>query len=175
MLTALKIGLAAFIAIFLCLSGLFVYLGGFRSITIVEQTSGPYLLAYRELPVVNFSKFGEITTGLNQNLRALGLTPVRPFDIFYPDQRAEIGFIIESADSARVAQAGGSILVKTIPAQRFITTTFPWKTSLSYLVGFMKVDPAFVKYRESHGMRKTWAATEHEGDSILYLQPIEKE
>ena len=171
----LKIIVTALVLVIISLAGLFVYLGGFMPVMVEERTLGPYLMAYREIPVVKFSEVGEITTALNRDLRDLGLTDFHPFDLFYPDQRAEIGFIITSGDEAKVQQASSPIKLRVIPAQSYLTANFPWKTSLSYLVGYMKVDMALTKYRDEHGFRKTWAATEHLGDSIRYLQPIEKE
>jgi hypothetical protein len=46
---------------------------------------------------------------------------------------------------------------------------------LSYIVGFMKVDPALEAHRKKNGYRKTWAATRNDDGVITYLQPIEKE
>src|SRR6185369_2084830 len=114
MVKLLKIVVTALVVVIVSLAGLFVYLGGFTPVTVEERTFGPYLMAYREIPVVKFSEVGEVATALDRDLHDLGLTDFHPFDLFYPDQRAEIGFIITSGDDAKLPQASSPIKLRVI-------------------------------------------------------------
>ena len=153
--------------------GAYGYLGGFRSITIEEKQMGPFHFAYREMVGTDFSKISEITTALDAELRDKGVTTLHPFDLFNPEGGGEIGFVVSESEAEQLLNS--SIRIKTIPMQQCMVATFPWKNPMSYMVGFMKVDPALEAHRKKNGYRKTWAATRHDGDTITYLQPIVKE
>ncbi len=155
--------------------GILSYLGGFRTITIEEKQMGPFHFVYREMMGTDMSQIGIITNELNDVLLKRRCATHKPFDVFYPDGHAEIGFVVDEPEYSRLSAADTSYLRKEIPGQRFMTTTFPWKMVMSYMVGFMKVDPALEEYRKQHGYRKTWAATRHDDDIITYFQPIEQE
>ena len=171
----LKITLAIIGIVVALVVGLLSYLGGFSTITIEEKQMGPFYLVYREMKGTDMSQIGIITNELNDVLVKKGYATHKPFDVFYPDGHAEIGFEVDEAEYSRFSAADTSYLSKEIPGQRFMTTTFPWKMVMSYMVGFMKVDPALEAYRKQHGYRKTWAATRHDDDIITYLQPIEQD
>lgn len=169
----LKIALSLIVIVVALAIAAFGYLGGFRSITIEEKQMGPYLFAYREMVGTDFSKVSEITTALDAELRSKGVTTLQPFDLFNPEGGGEIGFAVSESEAEQLLNS--SIRIKTIPMQQCMVATFPWKNPMSYMIGFMKVDPALEAYRKTNGYRKTWAATRHNGDTITYLQPIVKE
>jgi hypothetical protein len=152
-----------------------IYLGGFKTIVIEEKEMGPFTLVYKEMSGTDISQIGTITDEIESALNGAGFKTQKPFDLFHPDMRAEIGFSINESEVAKLSQLGATFKVKSIPAGVYMTTTFPWKMVASYAVGFMKVDPALETYRKKNDYRKTWAATRHDGAVITYLQPIEKE
>ncbi len=152
----------------------FAYLGGFTSIAIHEEQMGPFTILYKDMVGTDMSQVGTITHKIEEALKGAGFVSHRPFDIFYPDGHAEIGFVVAVNEAPKLSVFGSKYKIKFIPAGTFMTTTFPWKMVLSYMVGFMKVDPALEAHRKKNGYRKTWAATRHDGAVITYLQPIEK-
>ncbi len=168
-----KILLSILLGIVVLAVAAYAYLGGFRSITIEEKQMGPFHFAYREMVGTDFSKVREITTALDAELRSKGLTSLQQFDLFNPEGGGEIGFVVSENEAQQLLSS--SIRIKTIPAQQCMVTTFPWKNPISYMIGFMKVDPALEAHRKKNGYRKIWAATRHDGDLITYLQPIVKE
>lgn len=152
--------------------GFAYYIGAFLSITVDEQEQGPYTLVYREMNGSDMKKAAEITTVLNASLAERGVTRRRPLDAYFPDGRAEIGFAIEGISPLQLGLADTK--VRLIPRQRFLVARFPWRNAWSYLIGYLKTDPALAKYRALHGYEKVEAYALNEGDAIVYLQPIVK-
>ena len=85
---------------------------------------------------------------------------------------SDIGFIVQPKDLDKALAARHTLLHRTIPAQRFLTAAFPYRSPLSFMVGYWKVDPLLRGYRAAHHLQRSWAATMNEGPTILYLQPV---
>lgn len=150
------------------------YMGVFHTITIVEKSMGPYYFIYKEMRGNDMSEIGTITTELHSFLTSKEFEAIKPFDIFYPENSGannEIGFIINGIDSSRL-EIGNDIRFKRIPEQTYMTTEFPFRNRLSFLVGFIKIDPALRQYRETRAYRQTPAMTINEEEKIIYLQSI---
>src|SRR6185295_2211048 len=118
------------------------YMGAFRSVDIAEQSKGPFTLVYRDLPAGDMSKVGVITTELDALLQKNGVTNRKPLDVFYPDGHGEIGFAVDGASSQQLSALAPDVKVEEIPARRCMVTEFPWRNRASFLVGYVKVDPA---------------------------------
>lgn len=151
------------------------YLGFFHGVHVEEVECGPFKFVYREMSGTNMKKVGEITTALAGLLDAQGIQQRKPLDVFFPDSTAQIGFAVEGVPESKLAALSGETKIRDIPAGRCMKADFPWKNPLSFMVGYMKVDPALKKHRESHGYKKVEAMTLNQGKSILYLQPIAKQ
>lgn len=181
MKSILKILFSAIAIVVVLAVAAYAYLGGFSSVTIEEQQMGPFTVLYKDMVGADMSQVGTITREIEAALKAAGFVSHKPFDIFYPDGHAEIGFVVAVNEAPtyglveKLSMFESKYKIKFIPAGTFMTTTFPWKMVWSYMVGFMKVDPALEAHRKKNGYRKTWAATRHDDAVITYLQPIEKE
>jgi hypothetical protein len=153
------------------------YMGAFSRIVIEERTVGPFHFVYKESTSTTPSEVGAITTELDRLLRHAGVSDARPLDIFYPAGEApnEIGFALQRRDDSLLARLGTGVKTKNLPPQRCMVTRFPWKNRLSFLVGFIRVDPALRKHRQQHGYRQTPALALNEGPTIAYMQPIVSE
>jgi hypothetical protein len=171
----LKIILVILLLVVVAAISMYAYLGGFKKTVIREERLGPFSIVYKEILGDDLSQAGEITSQLDGELKAAGFVSQRPFEVFHPDGHAEIGFVFGPTEVHRLSALGNKYRLKYISAGTFMTTTFPWKMKLSYMVGFMKVEPALEEYRNKNGYRKTWAATRHDVTLITYLQPVEKE
>ena len=149
--------------------------GAFASVRIGERVAGPYEFVYRTAPQGDFGAVRAITTELKETLGKAGVHEMQPFDIFFPPntQTNQFGFIVSSTDIAAIMAAPNAPLHRTIPAQDFLSAALPYRSPLSFMFGFMKVDPKLREYREEHRLRQTWAATLNTGDTIVYLQPKE--
>jgi len=171
----LKIALLSVAVLVSGLVGLGAYLGGFRGVTVSETEEGPFYFAYRELRGNDLSGVGTITTAINNELNSAGIADKRPFDVFQQAGSGapnEIGFVISERDMQRLQGNNGSIKLRTIARQRYMKTTFPFKSRLSFVIGYFKVDPAFASYRAAHGYQPSLAIARNDGEEITYLQPV---
>jgi hypothetical protein len=151
-----------------------MYLGALRSVQIVEREEGPFLFIYREVPGTDQRRIGKATTELHADLESAGVRTMRPFDLFQPQDSKlpnQIGFVIPESDSAKLVSLKGAIQ-RTIPRQRYMATDFPFRNRLSFIVGYIKVNPALAKYRSEKSYGPTYAIARNDGELITYLQPI---
>lgn len=151
------------------------YMGAFERIEISEKDQGPFTFVYRDMSAGGMSKVREMTTALDLLLESRGVTHRRPLDVFFPDQRGEIGFAVEGALPAQLTLLAAEAKVREIPVQRCMVAEFPWRNPLSFVVGYFKVDPALAKHRNAHGYKKVEALALNNGDVIVYMQPIARE
>lgn len=159
------------VVIFLIIAYL-VYMGAFLPIPIEEKMVGPFNFLYKEINGKDFSLIGKTTKEIAEELKQHNFTNLKPMQIFYPDEEkrlAEIGFIVQEKVNNL-----GSIKSKTIPSTFCMTTTFPWRNSLSFIFGFMKVDPTLQNTRKANNYSKTEAIVLLNEDTIHYLQPVRK-
>jgi hypothetical protein len=148
------------------------YLGAFEKVVIEERVTGPFSMVYGEAKGSDAKVVGEITTALQADLERAGIGHIEPCDVFHPDGHSEIGFLVAPRDTAFLASLAPGWQRRVIPAAPSMTVRFPWKSPLSFVVGFMKVDPALRSWRASHGYRAAPAYVIHEEETSLYIQPI---
>jgi hypothetical protein len=148
------------------------YMGAFQRIAIIEEDRGPFTLVYRDMAAGRMSDVGEITTALDTVLESHGIGGRKPLDVFFPDGRGQIGFSVEGVSGDQLGALGDAASVKVIGAQRYLVTQFPWRNRLSFMLGYMKVDPALARYRDAHGYKKVEAIALNDGDTIVYMQPV---
>jgi len=153
------------------------FLGAFTRVRVEERSVGPHHFVYRTMHGADPVQVGLITDQVGEALRAAGVTQLQPLDLYYPEgsrERNEIGFAVGEADAARAASLDASFLQRTLPAEAALTVRFPWKHPLSYVVGALRVIPALRAYRAANGYQDGPSYTLHDGDTILYVQPIRR-
>ncbi len=157
------------------LAAFLAYLGAFHRVVIEEANHGPFTFVYREMVGTDMRQIEEITMALAGPLAEAGIDSRVPLDVFYPDGRTEAGFAVDGAEEAQLRRLEGHALVREIAADTFMSTRFPWRNPLSFIVGYFKVDPALARHRAAHGYKKVEALALNTANTILYLQPIVKE
>ena len=148
------------------------YMGAFQRVAITEEDRGPYTLVYRDMAAGRMNDVGEITSALDTMLESRGISARKPLDVFFPDGRGQIGFSVEGVSGDQLGALVDAASVKVIGAQRYLVAQFPWRNRLSFMVGYMKVDPALARYRDAHGYKKVEAIALNDGDTIVYMQPV---
>lgn len=148
-----------------------VYMGAFLPVSIEEKNVGPFHFLYKEINGKDFSLVGKTTSEIASILKQYNFSNQRPLQIFYPDEnkKIEVGFVVDETVSDLKELKG-----KKIPQLHCLTASFPWRSSLSFVLGFSKVDPALKNYRNANNYKKTEAMVMLESDSIFYMQRIEK-
>jgi hypothetical protein len=168
----IELGVGA-IAILAFLTYMGAWREAWREVKITECEEGPFFFVYREVKGTNQREIGIVTTELQGKLTSVGVTGMSPFDIFHPPTDRlpnEIGFVVPEVELTKLSRIQG-FSHKTIPRQRFMTTQFPFRNRLSFMVGYMKVDPALKAYREQKSYGPALAIARNDGDMITYLQP----
>lgn len=169
----MKITLAVLGGLLVVVAGLLGWLGALSPVQIQEQDFGPYAFVYVQDATTDFKKIGQLTAALGERLEAAGFKGRRPAQIYYPKGRGsqnQIGFVV--GRTVPIEILGSDTFFRPIPTQRCMAARFPFRNPLSYIVGYFRVDPAFAAHRKRKNYAETSAMVIHEGDSILYLQPV---
>ena len=171
----MKILLIVVGVLLLALAGALAYLGLFSPINLEEREMGPYPFVYVQEAGTDFGKIGELTDDLSEWLGTIGFTDRKPAQLYYPAGRGsqnQIGFVVDRPMSLEMMRT--DTFFRAIPAQRYVVAQFPFKNPLSFIVGHLRVDPAFKAYRKAKNLPETSAMVILDGDLILYLQPLEQ-
>ena len=148
------------------------WLGAFSRVTIAERPIGPYTFAYRELPNANPSDVGRVTDDLVAELTAAGAKGLRPLGVYKPDGSAQIGVSVGEGDE-KVA-ALGDVNLRRLEAAHGMVAEFPFRMPLSFVVSYLRVNPAFERYREARGYEIEPAWVLLDGETIVNMMPIER-
>jgi hypothetical protein len=150
--------------------GFAFYMGAFHQVVITEEPRGPYTHVYRDLPDVSQELVGVLTSEIDQLLEELGITERTVLDVYHADGSAQVGFAV-IVDSMSMSLSDGT-RVKTIPRQQMLVAEFPWRNEMSYIIGYLKVDPMLAAHRDAGGYARTEIMTMQETGAITYLQPV---
>ena len=124
---------------------------------------------YKEINGKDYSLIGKTTTEITNILKQYNFSNQKPLQVFYPDteNKVEVGFLVdEKVNDLKELKS------KTIPQCQCLITSFPWRNSLSFILGFSKVDPVLNNHRKSNNYKKTEVMVMLD-DSIVYMQRIE--
>ncbi len=152
--------------------GFAAWLGAFAAVAIAERPIGPYTFAYRERPNANPAEVGRVTAKLMAELEAAGATGLRPLGVYRPDGSAQIGVAVGSG--VEKLEGVHDVKVRELSSRSGMVAEFPWRMPLSFVVSYLKVNPAFEAYRESHGYEISPAWVLLDGDTIVNMMPIER-
>lgn len=130
-----------------------IYMGVFSKVSISEQIKGPYTFAYVE-HVGPYHEVGKVMMELDNKMRKLGFNSTDGLGIYYDDPkktpknklRSEVGSIITVDDMDKIENNRDKLNFKTIEKQKYLVAKFPIKNILSYMLGPMKIYPAFEKH-----------------------------
>jgi len=153
-----KVFIALLLVIVMIVLFLF-YMGAFSKVSISEQIKGPYTFAYVE-HIGPYHEVGEVMMELDNKMRKLGFNSTDGLGIYYDDPkktpkdklRSEVGSIITVDDMNKINNNRDKLNFKTIEKQRYLVTNFPIKNMMSYMLGPMKIYPAFGKYLKDNNI-----------------------
>jgi hypothetical protein len=150
--------------------GFAAWLGAFAEVAIEERPIGPYAFAYRELPNANPADVGRVTEALVAELSAAGATGLRPLGVYAPDGSAQIGVAVGGGLEKLAGIA--DVQTRELRAERGLVAEFPWRMPLSFVVSYLRVNPAFERYREARGYEQAPAWVLLDGDTIVNMMPV---
>ena len=182
----LKIILVVIVVLIAIVAIAYIYYGGLSKVEVKEEMQGGEVLVYEEV-VGDYAQSGKYTDKVYYSLlNNEGIETTKGFGVFYdnPQQveksklRSEIGCIVEGLDSTQIADLAGKYKVRTYPKANYVTTEFPFKGSLSILIGLTKVYPQINKYIKEHGISEKGAMMEIydvPNKKIIYRKEIVEE
>ena len=151
--------------------GFAAWLGAFSEVTIQERPIGPYAFAYRELPNATPADVGRVTDELVAELSEAGASGLRPLGVYAPDGSAQIGVAV-GGGLDRLA-AIRDVRTRELRAERGLVAEFPWRMPLSFVVSYLRVNPAFERDREAKGYAQAPAWVLLDGATIVNMMPVE--
>lgn len=169
----MKILLGALAAVIGLAVGVLGWMGALSPVQIAERDMGPYQFVYVQEASTDSARIGALTDALGERLEAAGITQRRPAQEYFPTGRGiqnQIGFVVEQTVNRDVL--GPETFLRPIPVQRYMVVEFPFRNSLSFVVGLFRVEPAFRRYIAQMKYAATSAMVILDGDKILYLEFI---
>lgn len=153
--------------------GILAFHGIFQNIKVSEQAHGPFQFVFQPQVYVTQQSVGRITGEIDDMLGGIGVENTRPMAIYYPDGSVQVGLAVEDVQLSLMLSNGTA--TRTVPEYNYIEAVFPWKSPLSDIVGYYKVDRELQKHRAMNGYDQAEGMTLYQGDHILYLARIKDE
>ena len=162
----------ALVALVAACGGFAAWLGAFAKVEIEERPIGPFTFAYRELPNATPADIGRVTSELITELSAAGATDLRPLGVYKPDGSAQIGVAVGGGQEKLAALP--DVKQRELAAELGMVAKFRWRMPLSYIVSYLRVNPAFERYRAAKGYEIAPAWVLLDGRTIVNMMPIER-
>ena len=71
--------------------------------------------------------------------------------------------------------ACADVHTRELRAERGLVAEFPWRMPLSFVVSYLRVNPAFERYREAKGYEQAPAWVLLDGGTIVNMMPVESD
>ncbi len=142
----MKIILIILAILLVLIIGIYAYYGGFRKIKFnVERQGGETIVyenmlgAYKQAPQIqNKIYYALLNDEKIETTKGIGVYYDNPKKVEEAKMRSEIGCVLNDTDSATLEKLAGKYQIKTLPESNFIVAEFPYKGTLSVLVGLLK-------------------------------------
>src|SRR5699024_10566446 len=132
-------------------------------VEIQEREIGGFLVVGSTF-VGEYSKVGTPMNKVDSVLRSIKIDNTKGIGIFYDDPattpadkcKSFVGSVLERNDSATIASIKSKgLIVDSIPVRPAMIVEFPIKNRVSYVLGPMKVYPAFKKHKNEKNYKTT--------------------
>ena len=164
-------------------AGGYAYMGGFNKVEVTRGSFGPTEIAYTTYrgsytqigaSWLAFAEELELTAGLTR-CDALAVYLDEP-DTAPEDQRAIMGCRTDGLNWAEKKSLYENFPLTVLPQSETLSASFPLKNFFSYILGPLKVYPAFAEYAEGHDLETVLAielyGVDGEEEEIRYLMPV---
>jgi len=158
------------------------FTGLFSSIKITEKQIGPYFMVIQD-HIGDYTDAPKVIGRIDSLLKLEGIKTEKSFGIYRDNPktaktnktRCQFGVILESKDNERVAelQKKGFIIFE-MGLTNSIVAEIPLRNKHSYIIGGMKVYPAFENYSKNNNYKKEPVIEIYGKDKIIYAMEIKK-
>lgn len=129
------------------------YMGFYRNIEPVERAEGGFFVVGLDI-VGPYSKVGQHMKKINIELKELGISSSKQIGVYYDSPEIDsnkchslVGVILETKEVIGLKEKDlKGFRIDSIPLRKALVIEFPLKNKLSYMLGPVKVYPAFSKY-----------------------------
>lgn len=136
-----------------CVVGWLYYMGYFATLKVTEKAVGPYTLVYEDYtgpyqntgPVVQVV-FDRLTKDGIKTTDGFGIYLDNPSKVPASQLRSQVGCVIADKDLKAFKKVAKNYKVMKLEKKMSLTTEFPIKNNLSYMIGPMKAYPALMNY-----------------------------
>jgi hypothetical protein len=159
------------------------YLGFFSTITVYEKESEKMVILYEPF-TGPYEKTKEAYRKAESNMKKEGLESGKAAGIYYDNPalvpseklRSECGFIISEKDYARLDELKRKYSIRTIEKGNYLYAEFPYKNFLSFMVGPIKVYPAFNDAFRNKGIVPSYSIEIYDetSDVVKFYMPVAK-
>ena len=158
MAKVLKITGGLVFIVILSVVSILAYHDFFTSPLVSEKEIGPYTVATERF-VGSYYQVGPTMAQVDIWLRENGINSTKGVGLYYDDPaskdqselRSDVGNVLENVDDQTLAKIKERYEVKEIGKQKAVVVEYKIKSSLSYMIGAMKVYPAISKYWQENG------------------------
>ena len=151
-LNLLKVVILVVAALAVLSAGFLAYMGAFGSVKVAEKNIGPYTYVY-EAFVGPYENTSPLFRKVNANLMKEGVKTQKGIGIYYDNPmtvpaaqlRSDCGYILDEKDYAALPKLLEKYQARTLGAKTRLVVEFPYRNSLSFILGPMKVYPVLMK------------------------------
>lgn len=138
-----------------------IYLGLFTSVRFSKKNIGPYYLVCEKY-IGAYSNTGEVMDRIYNELKKDNVDAERGFGLYYDNPReveesklrSIVGCILERDYHNRLNELKKKYRIELFPQTQCITTSFPYKGTLSIFMGIIKVYPGLSEEIEKGGYKQ---------------------
>lgn len=165
----LKIFLAIIIVLLVAVLGFYGYYGGFTDVSFRIETQGGETVVYEEVTGDYFKTRVHVDKISDSLLQEESIETTRGFGIFYDNPkkvpanklRSQAGAVIDmEIDSLQRVHLSEKYNLKILPRTKYIVTEFPYKGSVSVIVGLYRVYPALERFSKNNNITGDGPVTE---------------
>lgn len=146
----------------------YAWFGGFAKVRFAEQQAGGEVLVYESLTgeyrhsaaAMDRIYYALLEEDKTETYKGCGIYYDNPQKVEKSKLRCDAGCLLESPSQELLQKLEGRYQIKTLPEQSYLVTEFPYKGSLSVMMGIMKVYPAMNRYLAEKGLDSEGAVTE---------------
>jgi hypothetical protein len=161
-------------------AGFLYYLGMFGKIEVSESQFGPFDYAYEEF-TGPYSKTMPVFARVNSFLTSQGVISVKGIGVYFDNPsivpaeklRSNCGSIITDLSPEKLTAIKSKLKIGAFVASNCITTEFPVKNTLSYMMAPMKVYPIIMKYvtEKGYNTKEVYEIYDIENKKIIFVIP----
>lgn len=159
----MKIILIIFGVFIVLFVSVYAYYGGFSKVYVKVENQGGEVVVYenvtgdyKQTPKVSDKIYYSLLNDEQiETTRGIGIFYDNPRKVEKDKLRSEVGCIVENADSTMIARLSDKYQIKTLRKGDYIVAEFPFKGTMSILMGIMKVYPALSTYCEKNGYKES--------------------